>query len=75
MTDAMTDVQFDALAELVGLRSPKASTAARLVLVGRLTSGKAAVTAGCSPASVSNSLRRLRRSLRLAKIAAGASLS
>lgn len=67
----MTDLQFQALAELLSLRSGPAREAARLVMVDGLAPGAAAVQAGVSAASVSNALARCRRGLELARRVVG----
>lgn len=64
----MTDQQFDALAELVGLRSAQTTAAARLVMVNEVPATTAAATAGCSPSTLGNMLSRLRRATKLARI-------
>lgn len=67
----MTDLQFQALAELLSLRSGPAREAARLVLVDGLPVGAAAVQAGVSQPSASNALARCRRGMELARRVVG----
>lgn len=67
----MTDLQFQALAELLRLRSGPAREAARLVLVDGLPSRSAAAQTGVSEASVSNALARCRRGMELARRVVG----
>jgi DNA-directed RNA polymerase specialized sigma24 family protein len=62
--------QFDALAELLRLREGVSSQAARLVLVGGLSQAEAGRQTGLSTAGVGNAVRRVRRGLELAKLAA-----
>lgn len=67
----MTDFQFQALAELLSLRTGPAREAARLVLVEGVPVGSAAVQAGCSQPSASNALARCRRGMELARRVVG----
>lgn len=67
----MTQAQFSALAELVGMRSGPAQMAAGLVLVAGCRPADAAREAGLSPQAVTNAVARLRRALDLARKAAG----
>ena len=64
---SMTQVQFEALAALVGMRSGPALHAAGLVLVAGLRPADAAREAGTTPQVVSNALARLRRAADLAR--------
>ena len=55
----MTEEKFELIAELIRSRGP-ARTAARLVLVSGHANKKAAEKAGCTAASVSNTVVRFR---------------
>lgn len=68
----MTDAQFTAMAQLLRLRDGAAQDAARLVLVNGHAPGEVASLTGISPASVSNSVGRIKRGLELARIAVAA---
>lgn len=68
---AMTNLQFQALAELLRLRAGPVREAARLVLVEGVPVGSAAVQAGVSQPSVSNALARCRRGMELARRVVG----
>lgn len=63
----MTSDQFSALAELLRSRHGPAESAARLVLVDGIKPAESARLTGVSPASVSNSVTRYKRALRLAQ--------
>lgn len=67
----MTAAQFAALAQVLRLRTGPAREAARLVLVEGMRPVDAAALAGCSAASVSNTLAACRAGLELAQAAAG----
>lgn len=70
--ESMTPTQFDALSKLIRLRTGPAAEGARLVLVSGATMTHAAVQAGCSRQSVSNTVDRVRKGYALAVLAAGA---
>lgn len=67
----MTADQFDALAQLLSLRTGPAKDGARLVLVDGLRGIDAAQLVGASASSISNTVQRVRAGLELAKRAAG----
>jgi len=71
---AMTAAQFDALSRLLSLRTGPAKTGASLVLVDGLRGIDAAAQTGASPASISNTVGRVRAGLQLAKTAVGLQL-
>lgn len=68
----MTQVQLDALAALVCMRSGQALHAAGLVLVQGMRPADAAREAGMAPNALGNTLARLRLALDLARQAVGA---
>ena len=63
----MTGSQFDALAELLRMRTGASKTAARLVLVEGLTPAEAARQTGIAPQSVNSALRSCERGIKLAR--------
>jgi DNA-directed RNA polymerase specialized sigma24 family protein len=63
--------QFQALAELLRLRTGPAQEVARLVLVDGLAVPEAARTAGLEYTAASQAVRRARRGLELCRVAAG----
>ena len=65
----MTGDQFDALAELISLRSGKSRDAARLVLVDGLSSAEAARQLGLTTQGANQAVQRCRRALDLARAA------
>jgi hypothetical protein len=68
----MKPAQFAALAQLLRMQDGPAMVAAALVLVDGARPTDAAAVAGCSRASASNAVSRMRRGLDLAQQAAGA---
>jgi DNA-directed RNA polymerase specialized sigma24 family protein len=66
----LTSEQFEALAELLRLREGVSGQAAQLVLVSGLSQAEAGRQTGLSTAGVGNAVRRVRRGLELAKLAA-----
>jgi DNA-directed RNA polymerase specialized sigma24 family protein len=66
----LTSEQFQALAELLRLREGASGQAAQLVLVSGLSQAEAGRQTGLSTAGVGNAVRRVRRGLELAKLAA-----
>jgi len=68
---ALTDDQFQALAELLRLRGGASQEAARLVFVEGLSTTEAGKRVGCSPQAVSNVLASCRRGIELAQRVCG----
>lgn len=67
----MTSDQFAALAELLRLRAGPAQQVANLVLVDGLAVPEAARRVGLEYTAASQAVRRVRRGLELARVAAG----
>lgn len=67
----MTDDQFDALAQLMRLRTGTQQDAARLVLVGGMRQVDAARQLGISTAALGATMRSCRRGVALAGIICG----
>ena len=65
----MTRSQFNALAELAGLRDSKARAGARLVLIEGAKQVTAALAVGASQQTVSRAVRRIRETQRAARMA------
>ena len=65
--ETITGEQFSALAELLGLHDGPAREGARAVMCDGMSVNAAAAQAGCLRQSVSNTLRRCRRGLELAR--------
>lgn len=65
----LTQTQFDALAQLLRLRTGPSRVAAELVFVGGLSQADAARQSACSTAGVGNVVRRVRNGLDLVNIA------
>ncbi len=63
----MTDKKFNALAQLLRLRTGPAREAARLVLVDGMTQADAARKLGVSPNTVTNAVARARAGLVLVR--------
>lgn len=68
----MTNDQFDALAQLMRLRTGTQQDAARLVLVGGMRQVDAARQLGISTAALGATMRACRRGVALAEIICGA---
>lgn len=62
----MTRSQFDALAELTGLRESRAKQGAYLVLCEQAKQVTAALAVGCSQQAISKAVRSIRKAQRLA---------
>lgn len=67
----MTPAQFEALAQLVSMRSRPAQDCARLVLVDGLTQAEAARQTGLSTQAAHQAVKRARGTLALARTALG----
>lgn len=65
----MTNVQFQALAQLLRLRGSKATDAARMVLVDGVSQADAARSTGLTPQAVHNAVKRAQTGLELAQTA------
>ncbi len=68
----LTPAQFDALAQLAGLKAPASREAVRLVLVEGLSKATAARRTGITQQGVGDAVRRAVTSLELARIAGAA---
>jgi DNA-directed RNA polymerase specialized sigma24 family protein len=67
----MTPAQFDALAELAGLRTQQTRDVVRLMLIDGLGPTAAAERIGMSQPAASQALARVRRVQQLAQLVAG----
>ena len=65
----MTKSQFEALADLTGLRDSRARQGAYLVLIEGAKQVTAALTVGTSQQAISRAVRKIRETQRMARLA------